>query len=138
MRWVLCLTMFAALGFAPAPVYKPSKNDTEHERLRGTWRSSAFRVDGRNFDMEATWKFDNGNIDIEQFGGILGCSYLVDTKSNPKVIEVQILGRVSRILYKIEGDSLTVCYDEKSSAALAFGGQGIGRTLIVFERRKDR
>ena len=139
MRWVLCLMILAALGFAPAPVYKPNKDDADPAKLLGTWRSTSFRTEGRNVEMVATWTFANGNLDIRQANGSIGMRYIVDTRSRPKMIEVKILGKAGRILYKLEGDSLIVCYDQGlSMAPKTFGGEGKGRNLIVFERRKER
>ena len=140
MRWILCLLMFASLGFAPAPVFKPNKNERDLEKLQGTWRSAAFRVGGRNIDMKATWKFHNGDIDIEMVDCTLGACYRVDTKSSPKTIEVKSFGKTlcGRILYKFEGDSLIVCYDEGfMSTPGAFGGEQTGRSLVVFEKLED-
>ena len=39
MRWILCLMMLAALGFAPAPVYKskPDPAAVDLALLQGEW-----------------------------------------------------------------------------------------------------
>ena len=52
MRWILCLLMLAALGFAPAPVYKPTPSEKDLDLLQGKWTFVSLREDDRPANRE--------------------------------------------------------------------------------------
>ena len=138
MRWILCLLMFVSLGFAPAPVYRPGKDSrSDLEKLQGTWQSTSYRSEGRTIEMVTTWKFSKHLLDIRQDNGTLGCDFRIDTGRRPRTLYLMILGKSHPAIYKIEGDTLTVCYDQSlSTTPRAFDGEKKGQILIVFEKKE--
>jgi uncharacterized protein (TIGR03067 family) len=143
MRWILCLLMLASLGFAPAPVYKPRNDkhtDFDIEKLRGTWRSTSYRREGRNVGMATTWKFSNDSLEVRQDSGAIGFNFHIDTARSPKTLELKLFGQIHRrVICKLEDDTLTVCFNEGiATAPRAFDGEKKGQNLILFERHKDR
>ena len=140
MRWILCLTMLVSLGFAPAPVYRPGKDSrSDLEKLQGTWQSTSCRCGGRTIEMVTTWKFRENDLDVHHKNGAIGCSFRIDTGERPKTLHLMLLGKSDPAVYKIEGDTLTVYYDQKSDTTVsAFGVARKGRVMIVFEKRKGR
>ena len=141
MRWILCLLMLVSLGFAPAPVYRP-RNDVsmnDLEKLQGTWHSPS-RVSGQSTEPATTWKFTKDMLELRDADGAVEYRILIDPGRRPKTFWVKMFGKVPfGILYKFDGDTLTVCYHESlSTTPREFGGEQPGEVQIVFERRKDR
>ena len=106
---LLILLPLAALGFAPAPVYRERPNDREAilRRLQGGWRGVAFKQDGRDLfagtpfrvSLEKDrWKFSTGN------GAASHYTIALDTKAKPMRIDWREVDTHLVGLFEVSGD----------------------------------
>jgi uncharacterized protein (TIGR03067 family) len=106
---LLLLLPLAALGFAPAPVYRERPDDREVilRRLQGDWRGVAFKQDGRDLyagilfrvSLEKDrWKFSTGN------GAGSHYTIALDTKAKPMRIDWREGSTHLVGLFEVSGD----------------------------------
>jgi uncharacterized protein (TIGR03067 family) len=144
MPRLLCLSLaFLGVGLVAAADEDAKK---EYERFTGTWKFASIEVDGKKVPEEALkgalilkgdkWTLKHGD---ETGSG----TYKVDLSKKPKTIDIEIMegpqkGETMKGIYKLEGDTYTVC--------LAFKGKdrptdfaskpGSGHVLEVLKREK--
>jgi uncharacterized protein (TIGR03067 family) len=133
---------------APLPDAAPSPSPTSPKAndLQGAWRVESMIVNGKpgKFDPSTVYRYDNERLAVETSGApSADFTCIFDTSTTPRRFDL-VLHRpegdaVARIIYKIEGDLLTICYGplgtpHPSDFACATGSQ---RTLIVFRRSRD-
>jgi hypothetical protein len=140
MRWVLFLVMLAAVGFAPAPVFRPNKHGTDLDELQGTWVQRP-RKDGTTDPMTSeTWTFNGAEVRISTRDGLISetCTWAVvaDASSGPKVLRMKSRERAQSAFYDLTNDrlmlNLTPPKEPQSDSALVCDGGG---RLRVFYRQ---
>ncbi len=146
MRATLLTLAVLVMGFAPAPFprrSKPEKDDLE--KMQGLWQCIRRTHAGR--------PASRGNVTVEiassrfryRVDGRITTEWAVtlDSRKKPKVLDRQRVGGpgamiVLRGIYRLEGDTLTVCYHQSQSEGRPadFDGSGAGIWLMVLKRAR--
>ena len=144
-----CAFLALALAFAPAPFPKPGKpaaGQDDLKALQGTW-STVRRTSGGREVKSA------GEVTVVIAGSTL--KYLVngmvrtewaitlDATKDPRVLDRTRIGGatkgvVLRGIYRLDGDTLTICYRQRVGEAerpTSFAGSGIGVWVHVMKRQ---
>jgi uncharacterized protein (TIGR03067 family) len=125
------------------PAVQPPKPVNE---LLGTWQTKKMQVDGRpaKFNKTTTYRFQDKRLVIQaKDAPTADRSYSVETSTDPHQLDVVLHGRkgdaLSQMIYKIEGDILTVCYPPagKPRPTDFAPREGAKHTVIVFRRVTD-
>ena len=109
----LLLLAIAALGFAPAPVFRERPNDPEAvlRRLQGGWRGVSYRNGGQNHMVGTPfrvhlekdgWRFFVGTPP----GQTNAYTITLDTKTNPMRIDWREGGTHLKGIFVLSGDKL--------------------------------
>lgn len=143
MRWILCLMMLAALGFAPAPVYKPKASEKDLDLLQGKWDLVAEKgPDGveKPATPEGKYLIVKGIVFECHHGNGSHSRYRLEIDATKKqgALELHALDRVEsaekpfRGLYRLTRDELILCLGaSRGEAATSIeGGKGIERYLF--------
>jgi len=140
----LLVVMTLLSPFADAP--KAEKGDAE--QIQGTWENISRRFKGKNLEP-----FEGRMIVTEEFvkqqPEAVGstCVYELDPTSDPKritqwvVLESGAEGRAIHGIFKIEGDTLTICnylYEDDRRPTRFSAEKGEGTDLEVYHRVKPK
>ncbi len=157
---ILFATLFIA--FAPPPVVpddkvKEKEMKAELEKLKGKWKQYSVETDGKErvlsdrvevivtIDGEK-WKTVNRFSETES-------TFRIDPREKPKTLD-RILkavagaekGRVDKCIYKLDGDTLTICSGETPQIGVAYDGKAErpkefktvgGGMILVYKRVKE-
>lgn len=106
----LAIGVGLAVVSSPGPAAAEDSGDSL-KALQGTWVS----IDGSEFD--STWDFKGNDLKASVNGDLYVCKVTADPKAKPhptadfaiKEGPGDSQGQTSRAIYKIDGDSLTLC-----------------------------
>lgn len=150
MKRVLLPALAAALALAAASAAEQAQADKE--RLQGTWRLAAVEIDKKPIDMQSL-KDDKGvmigtlAIKGDSYSFRLGkdrleITYKLLPDSTPKAIDLTVTegpqkGKTYRAIYRLEGDTYTVCrhVDPEKERPTEFATRpDSGLMLVVWKR----
>src|SRR5690348_7239493 len=107
---------------------------SDQEMIQGGWYAHEDTINGQRWGIESapdpSWKFVRGRVIM--YGYDAGTFRLGPAKRTIDVtIEPSLLSRGKRFLgiYRLEGDTLTLCYTEAPAARPRYFEPGPGRTL---------
>jgi uncharacterized protein (TIGR03067 family) len=142
---VLLVSAFASGAPAPFPSSEQRRSAAELKKLQGTWVQVSATEDGKTLEYPEEFRAVlqvTGNCFVFGLGsaveGIPSTATLGAT-TTPKTIDARNPNRpseVSRFIYKLEGDSLTLaCFDRRKNAPRpsSFTAQGV--TVYTFKRQ---
>jgi uncharacterized protein (TIGR03067 family) len=120
MRRVLPLLIVLCLGFAPAPVYREKPTTpTGLKALQGKWQLVYCRSGGepQEFAVDTTITVNDRRMESVEGKSGMGFAITLDGGVRPAGIDRKIVtgggealdGFTFRGIYKIEGDTLTLC-----------------------------
>jgi uncharacterized protein (TIGR03067 family) len=140
MRLHLVALAALSLSFAPAPL--PRKPTTDRELIQGTWAAVSIEDDGRKEDwqdvkaLHLTFSGIRFRISVVMHGEehFDEWDFALDALARPK--EIDCGPRTARMLYRIERNTLTVCWsnDDRFRPTQFTGKAGSGCALVVFRR----
>jgi uncharacterized protein (TIGR03067 family) len=146
MRWFVSLALLVVGSLAVVAAEKDAVKD-EAAKWQGTWRAVSFVHDGKDTPAEKLkpikltvagdqYTFENG--DFKESG-----TYRFDPSQNPKALDIVVgdgadKGKVYLVIYKVDGDELTICLEsENKHRPKEFTGkEGSGCVLEVWHREK--
>jgi uncharacterized protein (TIGR03067 family) len=119
---------------------KPNTGKSDKQRLQGTWIRVAGEVTGIKKDANdpklVQWKliFDGDRVTLP---GGEGVPYTLDTKKQPKEIDVQTQGDSGpmRAIYQFEGAALKLSWKKDGGRPKDFDTRKNQSVLIIFKRR---
>jgi uncharacterized protein (TIGR03067 family) len=130
----------------PAPAADTAKQ--EQEKLQGNWTVTAYTASGKKAEAKefAAWRLIvSGNEMTARDGIDLLSAYVfkLDPSATPRLIDLDVTSGPDKDkkvlgLYKLEGETLTVCVAEPDKPRpTAFASkEGSGHLLFVFKREK--
>lgn len=143
----MSLTLLLALALPGAGPSMPEAARRELQALQGEWVAQRFEREGKATDWAAReyvleirgdrWIFDGVEKSVIAVG--------LDPKADPKAIDLRSLergreGRVSEGIYRIEGDTLTVCLHlgdgRQRPTRFEAGADLPDNALVVYKRVK--
>jgi len=118
----------------------------EKQRLQGTWEVIADHADGRA-QAEGTvsrFAFSDRTVNVRENARTFAAQYTLDVAKSPKELILAMPGnwqnrKPLRIVYAVEGDRLTICFDPRPDAATPRAletKEGDGRILTTLRRAK--
>jgi uncharacterized protein (TIGR03067 family) len=149
MRTILAAALLAACCAASFAADKQTDQavDAEIQKWQGTWTALSFEHDGRQTPPEklkpikltvAGDKYHFQNGDFSEHG-----SYKFNPGVDPKALDIVVgegpdKGKVYLVIYKVEGDTLTICLesDNKRRPQEFTGKAGTGCVLETWQRAK--
>jgi uncharacterized protein (TIGR03067 family) len=143
----LLTTICLSLAFAPAPFPKPDPSKDDPKKIQGQWMrirytQGAYTEEGPTGSVITVTgqrlKYEQSNTQIGDY------TFALDTKKKPKVLDFTCIagvakGLVYRGLYRLEGDTLTLCYRQsaaESDRPTAFDASKEGVVISVYKRQK--
>ena len=141
MRWILCVTMLAALGFAPAPVYRPKAGEKDVDLLQGKWLFVSSEDDGMPAKHEKgdCIVVQGSDFELHPKGGPpVRYRVVLDETKQGRTLELREVGQPDsekksyRGFYKLTGDELIFCIGSSRDEAAASieGGKGMERYVL--------
>jgi uncharacterized protein (TIGR03067 family) len=141
LRFLTVALTAGNLWAAPAPEKKdPTKED--QEKIQGTWKVDSGEIAGaKNPDelLKIQLVFSGEKIvskvgDVEKKKG----TFQLDATPKIKTIDVRTDDQLVHGIYKLDGDSLTICVDESGEARPAefVSKEGSKVALVVLKRVK--
>ena len=142
MRWILCLMMLVSLGFAPAPVYRPKKNDTDLEKLQGTWIGLGVSLRRNGMPSKeyqstespslvirgTTLTFITSNNTTTMF------EIMLNATKNELLLELGEKRVPFHAIYRVRGNELTVCLSNDSGTRPTSIEGGKMISVMTFKR----
>jgi uncharacterized protein (TIGR03067 family) len=122
-----------------------SKDKKDEDKLQGTWVLESEERDGAKQDIGVKTPrvtFTNagqGKVEDRKSGMSVEITYQLDAAKDPKHIDVTVNDKKVKGIYKIDGDTLTVCVgaDDSDERPTAFATQaGDQRKLLILKREK--
>jgi uncharacterized protein (TIGR03067 family) len=138
---MLVLLALGLLGAAP----KDDAGKKDRALMQGDWACESYTVNGFTLeadDAQALFRTMKGNAyTVFRFSKALGKgTFTLDASKSPRAIDLTPAGAGKPILgiYKIDGDTLTICYAApgKPRPAGFTAKAGSGNTLTVWKREK--
>jgi uncharacterized protein (TIGR03067 family) len=130
-RMLLLLVLLASLGFAPAPFLEKKRKRSPLDELQGSWFASGTEA-----------RIVGDNLTYYRNGTPTGPSYAltINPTASPREYDARGVGKWSSLnfdgIYKIEGDTLTMCSVSRGGTRpkvfVATGGAG----LYIMTRKK--
>jgi RNA polymerase sigma factor (sigma-70 family) len=134
---------FSAVAFRPAagqpaPVEaKPIVVKPESDDWQGVWKATSFRRGNEDVKGGPTYFWVHGDrMQIQQGSEAYEGGLHVDTKSKPKSFDFATSGVTWKGIYSLEGDTLTLCYEQSSSNDLAKVAKRPKRIAVEVEGRQ--
>jgi uncharacterized protein (TIGR03067 family) len=121
------------------------KDKTDDDRIKGTWLLQTEEQDGNQKQFEGnaiTVIFaaeGKGKVKYASGRDDLDLTYQLDATRKPPQITVEGGGHTLNGIYKLDGDTLTICFTKDSTAerpAEFVAKEGDGRVLVVLKREK--
>ncbi len=128
IRHSLILFTTLSLGFAPAPVYRP-KPETKPDH----WKMLVGRWVGDTPNKGYTVDISDGRM---VYNGTIIYTLTLDPVARPATYDIKgTAGTTATFtgIYKLEGDTLTLCYNGGNQGRPAAFGKGINE---VYKRKK--
>ncbi len=149
MRRLFPLLAALSLGFAPAPflAQKPTSVEADLKALEGEWEQVSEAVDG-GAPMPPPYPisdvFAGGRL-ATTHGGEVASRWRVTLSptATPKAMDIlgespdNFHGLLIRLVYRIEGDMLTVCYRPNKPRPSGFE-PGEGVRVVIYKRKKAK
>ena len=117
MLMLTCATLL--LGFAPAPFprQQPSSREGDLQQMQGEWTLVSTEVGGKkrpdtvNAVSKLTISGNQWVVTYRDFASNARATIEIDPSKDPKTIDLTLRGEEepARGIYKLEGDTLTVC-----------------------------
>jgi uncharacterized protein (TIGR03067 family) len=122
----------------------------ERKRLAGTWQPLFWEIDGKKTpeqDLQKIQLFldDDGKVEYQRDGEVyLAGSVQIDPTAQPAICDAtytkgSLAGKTTLSIYKIDGDTLTVCSafpgKGRPTEFTAKAGSGLG--LVIFRRKTN-
>jgi len=135
---------FALLLLAAWPMLDTAAAQDTQASIQGNWQIVALQDGGRTAPAEvlegAEWVI-TGDLIVQRAGGqTLELSYTLDPSKIPEWIDLKAEGRTMLGIYKLDGDTLTVCFSEARGAerSTAFESklESVNDVLIVLRREQ--
>jgi len=146
MRKVALLLAAVALGFAPAPFPRPDRNKDDLKEMRGDWAQVSLNVAGQGRTVGSyTLRIDGDRLTwLSEEKAFVAWAVTLDSRKKPKSInatgvEGSVKGAAFVGVYKLEGDTLTICYIRspgQREETAGFDPSKPGVWLEVFKRKK--
>jgi uncharacterized protein (TIGR03067 family) len=142
---ILFLTLAPVVLVAPSRTAGDPAGQEGLTALQGTWKVTALEADGKPTDLPdvSFWWFIQG--DKVRYGGQELARLTVDTKSQPKSIDLKFNNpeRAYEGIYSVEDDTLRICVNRATEGVKerpgVFSTQGKAEwRLLVFKRDKER
>jgi uncharacterized protein (TIGR03067 family) len=141
-RAILLLLAAGLLGAAP----KDDAGKKDLARMQGDWAGEKYVTNGyqvEDDEAQALFRTVKGNAyTVFRFSKALGKgTFTLDAGKTPRAIDLTPAGGKTKPIlgiYKIEGDTLTICYAQpgKPRPAKFAAEEGSGHTLTVWTREK--
>ena len=104
------LLLGVALALAAPQAKDPPKR--EAPSVVGEWEGVSTTLDGRPFGLEPLpLTFADGKVTARERDGTVAVTgtYVLNRAKNPAEIDITWAGMIHKGIYKIDGDSLTIC-----------------------------
>jgi RNA polymerase sigma factor (sigma-70 family) len=142
-RTVLAISLASALGVCTAGgllTWQLFADKPVETRIKGTWALQTYNINGTPFDVKAfpvsIVLGDNGAL----MSGDAPGTYRLDTRTKPMQMEQIIEGNKSTMIFRLQEDTLTVCYPVEPGPNLPRAPlptdfePGSGKLLITYSR----
>ena len=135
MRYVVLLSVFVLNSARGEEVVK-----TDSDKMQGVWLVKRVSIGGEKMDSDGLNGVIKGNsltIQAEGANGSEKLAFELDSAAKLRAMDF-VAGKgkiVSFAIYKLEGDTLTICMAEKKRPEKFASEKGSGVRLIVFERK---
>jgi uncharacterized protein (TIGR03067 family) len=135
MRYVVLLSVFVIGSARAAEVVK-----TDSDKMQGVWLIKKVSINGEKMDVpESLTAVIKQNSFVVQLEGIAceeKCDFELDSAAKLRTMDF-VAGKgktVGLAIYKLEGDTLTICMGDKKRPEKFLSEKGSGVRLSVFER----
>jgi uncharacterized protein (TIGR03067 family) len=146
IRLMCVLSLFCA-GAAMAAADDKGDAKKEFEKLKGTWKFTSMEMDGnpvpKSEDMP-TITFDGDKFAVKAGGVVLQAgTQTIDPSKKPYTVDAKVTegegkGNTMLGIYKVDGDTLTACFDPtgKKRPTEFKTTAGSGHMLVTAKREK--
>ncbi len=124
-----------------APLPPEKKPEDDKTKLQGTWLVVEMQKGGRKLsgdDVQVkSFNFDGDNLTVSRGDIMLPAAFKLDAKQKPPHIDVEPkdLGYALKLLYKLDGDNLTI-YGAESERGDRPDNYEAARLIITLKREK--
>jgi uncharacterized protein (TIGR03067 family) len=142
---LLVVAVIGAGGFAPAPFPRPRRSAEDPKQIQGEWVLERHEIEGRDQTTVRWQMVIEGNRLTYRNGGQIISDWTISLgpSRNPKTMDSRPNGNLgpngaaSHLgIYKVEGDTLTVCCQPAPARPAVFESKGKGCNLMIFRRAK--
>ena len=87
--------------------------DTDQEKLQGKWTVQSFEYNANPVAMmkDATREFKDSKYSLTpKVGDVIEGTVKLDPDKKPKMIDLDVNGRILKGIYELDGDTLKMCY----------------------------
>jgi uncharacterized protein (TIGR03067 family) len=143
-KYAILLAAALSLAYAPAPFPKPDPTKEEMKKLQGTWLKVRSVPAGLG-ENQGMLVFTAERMRYSVSGEMTGeYALTLNAKKKPKVFDFKgvgglVVGGVYRGIYRLDGDTLTICYvtsRNESDRPTDFDTNKGGVILSVYKRQK--